>query len=86
MVIIVSVVVTICLKDCIIMAADSRTTLTYIRDGHEEIRHKDGIQKIFMYRNLGILWYGNARVGKEPVSHFLDHLFKQLPDRFNMYG
>lgn len=75
-----SVVVTLCLKDGIVMAADSRTTLTKsYSDGRREISHKDGIKKIFNFGNIGILWFGNARVGNASVSEYLTDLFERLP-------
>ena len=43
-----SVIVTFCLYDGIVMAADSRTTLTKTYpDGRQEVSHIDGIKKIF---------------------------------------
>ena len=76
-----SVIVTICLRDGIVMAADSRTTLTRTYpDGKQEITHQDGIKKIFQFgaRDIGILWCGNARVGDESVSDYLTGLSKRL--------
>lgn len=61
-----SVIVTFCLYDGIVMAADSRTTLTKsYPDGRQEVSHKDGIKKNFQFgdRDIGILWCGNAQVG-----------------------
>ena len=45
-----SVIVTFCLYDGIVMAADSRTTLTKsYPDGRQEVSHKDGIKKNFQF-------------------------------------
>ena len=45
-----SVIVTFCLSDGIVMAADSRTTLTKTYpDGRQEVSHIDGIKKIFQF-------------------------------------
>ena len=58
-----SVIVTFCLYDGIVMAADSRTTFTKsYPDGRQEVSHKDEIKKIFQFgdRDIGILWCGNA--------------------------
>jgi len=60
-----SVIVTLCLKDGIVMAADSRTTITRTYpNGDKEVFYKDGIKKIFQFSNMGILWSGNARIGR----------------------
>lgn len=76
-----SVIVTFCLYDGIVMAADSRTTLTKsYPDGRQEVSHKDGIKKIFQFgdRDIGILWCGNAQVGDEDVPDYLEGLFNRL--------
>ncbi len=76
-----SVIVTFCLYDGIVMTADSRTTLTKTYpDGGQEVLHKDGIKKIFQfgYRDIGILWCGNAQVGDEDVPDYLNGLFNRL--------
>ena len=76
-----SVIVTFCLYDGIVMAADSRTTLTKTYpDGRQEISHIDGIKKIFQFgnRDVGILWCGNAQVGDEDVPDYLNGLFNRL--------
>lgn len=76
-----SVIVTLCLYDGIVMAADSRTTLirTY-PNGKQEVSHRDGEKKIFQFgdRNIGILWCGNAQVGDEDVPDYLNGLFSRL--------
>lgn len=76
-----SVIVTFCLYDGIVMAADSRTTLTKTYpDGRQEVSHIDGIKKIFQFgnRDVGILWCGNAQVGDENVPDYLNGLFNRL--------
>lgn len=76
-----SVIVTFCLYDGIVMAADSRTTLTKTYpDERQEVSHKDGIKKIFRFgdRDIGILWCGNAQVGDENVPDYLNGLFNRL--------
>lgn len=76
-----SVIVTFCLYDGIVMAADSRTTLTKTyTDGRQEVSHIDGIKKIFQFgnRDVGILWCGNAQVGDENVPDYLNGLFNRL--------
>lgn len=76
-----SVIVTLCLYDGIVMAADSRVTLTKTyQDGRQEISHRDGIKKIFQFgdRNIGILWCGNAQVGSEDIPDYLEGLFNRL--------
>ena len=78
-----SAVVTICMRDRIVMAADSRSTLTYkYPEVKTEVEHKDGIKKIFQLgeRNIGILWFGNARIGDEDVAHYLIGLSKRVKD------
>ena len=67
-----SVIVTFCLYDGIVMAADSRTTLTKTYpDERQEVSHKDGIKKIFRFgdRDIGILWCENAQVVDGVVTH-----------------
>lgn len=45
-----SVIVTFCLYDGIVMAADSRMTQTKTyQDGRQEISYKDGEKKIFQF-------------------------------------
>lgn len=76
-----SAIVTLCLYDGIVMAADSRITLTMIYpSGEKEVSHKDGIKKIFQFkdRDIGILWCGNAQVGDEDVPDYLNGLFSRL--------
>lgn len=76
-----SVIVTLCLKDGIVMAADSRTTITRTYpNGDKEVFYKDGIKKIFQFSNMGILWSGNARIGKQKVFEYLNDFFNRLPE------
>lgn len=89
------VIVTFCLYGGIVMAADSRTTLTKTYpDGRQEVSHKDGIKKIFQLgdRDIGILWCGNAQVGDENVPDYLKRIFyilgmtatiKEIAERIN---
>lgn len=76
-----SVIVTLCLYDGIVMAADSRMTLlrTY-PNGRQEISYRDRSKKIFRFgdRDIGISWCGNARVGEEEVSDYLDGLYNRI--------
>ncbi|WP_143321645.1 hypothetical protein [Clostridium sp. HBUAS56010] len=76
-----SVVVTLCLYDGIVMAADSRATLIWTYpDGKQEVSHRDGEKKIYQFgdRNIGISWCGNALVGNENVPDYLNGLFNRL--------
>ena len=76
-----SVIVTLCLYDGIVMAADSRMTITKTYpNGETEISHKDGLKKIFRFgdRDIGIAWCGNAQVGNEEVTDYLEGFFHRI--------
>ena len=76
-----SVIVTFCLNNGIVMAADSRTTqIKTYPNGKQEVSRMDGVKKIFQFgdRDIGILWCGNAQVGKEDVPDYLNGLFGRL--------
>lgn len=78
-----SAIITLCLKDGIVMAADSRSTFTGVRhDGTKVIKYTDGERKVFRFgnRNIGILWCGNAMVGSEAVPDYLKSLSERLPE------
>ena len=75
-----SAIVTLCLYDGIVMAADSRLTITRTYpDGRKDVSYKDGSKKIFKFgnRDIGIAWCGNAEVGEEAVSDYLNGLYSR---------
>lgn len=74
---IMSVIIALCLRDGIIMAADSCVTTTLLRpDGSEEKRYSNKSQKIFQLgkRNIGVSWSGNTHVGNQGVADYLKSL------------
>ena len=76
-----SVIVTLCLHDGIVMAADSRMTLTKTYpNGEKEISYEDGLKKIFKFgeRDIGIAWCGNAQVAKEEIPDYLNGFYNRV--------
>lgn len=73
-----SVIVTFCLRDGIVMAADSRLTIyNEYTDGKVEKEFRDDCKKIFQIkeRNIGILWCGDYKVGSLDIPYFLNEFF-----------
>lgn len=72
-----SVIVSLCLFDGIIMAVDSRLTrVNEYTDGSIIKKYQDDIMKLFELRNknIGILWSGDYKVGDDEIPEFINKL------------
>lgn len=70
-----SVVVSLCLADGIVLAADSRLTIcTEQVDGSIIKKFNDNVVKVYKMKNkdIGIAWCGDYKVGNLPIFEFME--------------
>lgn len=75
-----SIVITFCLRDGIIMGADRRLTLCKeYTDGRIDETYNDETSKIYSLtdRNIGISWCGDYKVGDLEIPEFIEY-FKNI--------
>lgn len=78
-----SVIVTFCFRDGIVMGADSRLTIyDKYTDGTEKITYVNGIKKIFQIKNkdIGLLWCGDYKVGDLEIPEFINEFSEIVKD------
>jgi hypothetical protein len=91
-----SFIITIATKEGIVMAADSRLTLSFpdpnFKDAQNPntklliaIPQSDSTQKLFVTRNhIGISTCGAASIKNTPISGFIESFIRTLPDEISV--
>lgn len=78
---VMSVIVSLCLSDGIVMAADSRLTrVNKYMDGSITKSYEDNIMKLFELKNknIGILWCGDYKVGNDEIPEFIEKINNKI--------
>lgn len=78
---VMSVIVSLCLSDGIVMAADSRLTrVNKYMDGSITKSYEDNTMKLFELKNknIGILWCGDYKVGNDEIPEFIEKINNKI--------